>query len=59
MMPLDMSIKADRKERDPLLSILNLGTLMSMISFNLERIMEKKNKEQEISSMLSGFLTSS
>jgi len=59
MMLQDMSIKADRKEKDPLLSILNLGTQMSMISFNSERIMVKKNKEQEISSMLYGFPTSS
>jgi hypothetical protein len=53
----DMLIKVAEKEKDLLLSILNLGTQMSMTSSNSARIMVRKNKELEISSWLYGFLT--
>ena len=50
----DTLIKVAAKERDPLQSILSLGMLMFLISFNLRKIMAKKKTGQEICSMLYG-----
>lgn len=49
-----MLTKVVVRERAHSPSILSHGTQISMSSYNLERIMVKKNKEPEISSMLSG-----
>ena len=55
----DMLTKEAVKERVLLLSMLNHGTLISMISFNSERTMVKRRTGLEIFSMLSGFPISS
>ena len=51
-----MSIKVVERERDPLLSIWNHGTQISLTFCNWKRTTGKKNKEPETCFMLSGYL---
>lgn len=54
----DTLTKEVERERDPLLSIWNPGTLIFLTSYNLKRIMEKKSRELETYSTPYGFLIS-
>jgi hypothetical protein len=55
----DMLTRVVERERVHLLSTWNHGTLISLISCNSKRIMVKRNKEPEISSMPYGYQISS